>query len=371
MVKHTWLSRRGFVRMLGLAPMGARATWLRAAFAAGPVRFAYIGAMGAAHGVHVFAIDGDTWTLQQVVASESPVSLALHPTGRSLYVLHQVSEHEGLPTGSVEAYRVHARDGSLASLGRRGLSLSATMPRHLAVAPDGSKLAVAVYGGGAYNLLPIGNDGRVGRVCGIVKETGCGPIAEHQETAHPQRVVFDPSGKRVIGADLGSDQLSVLALEDGLSVRGRHALRPGSGPQDLVLHPGGHLLYVGHALDGSISGFGYDVASGTISEPLLRIRGDYADALAIHPAGEYLYGAGGGEVTVWRIEAASGALREVQHRSVAADEVFAMHASPDGRSMVALTSEGIVRMRVEQGSGLLSRAVLVARVPGARSIAIQ
>jgi 6-phosphogluconolactonase len=357
--------------MMGMAPMGARTTWLRAALTPGRTRWAFVGAMGDSHGIHVFAINGEQWTLQQVIASESPVSLALHPTGKSLYVLHEVSEHEGLPAGAVEAYGVHVRSGRLTSLGRRGLALSATMPRHLAVAPDGSSLAVAVHGGGAYNLLPIENDGRVGRVCGIVKETGCGPILEHQETAHPQMVVFDPGGKRVIGADLGSDRLSVLALKDGLSLHGRHAMQAGSGPRHIALHPNGHLLYVGHGLDGSISGFRYDRAAGTITEPLLRIGGGYRNALAIHPAGDFLYASGGGEVTVWRIEAVTGALTKLQCRSVAVDEVHAVTVLSDGSAVVVLTPEGVRRMHVDAASGRLSQAALVASVPGARSIAIQ
>lgn len=357
--------------MLGLAPMGARATWLRAALTPGRTRRAFVGAMGDSHGIHVFAIDGERWTLQQVLASESPVSLTLHPAGESLYVLHEVREHEGLPTGAVEAYAVHVRSGRLTSLGRCGLALSATMPRHLAVSPDGSRLAVAVHGGGAYNLLPIESDGRVGRVCGIVKETGCGPIIEHQESAHPQMVVFDPSGKRVIGADLGSDRLSVLALKDGLSLHGRHATQAGSGPRHLALHPNGHLLYVGHALDGSISVFRYDPAAGTITEPLLRVGGGYRDALAIHPSGDFLYASGAGEVTVWRIEAVTGAVRKLQCQRVAVDEVRALTVLSDGSGVVALTLEGVRRMHVDAASGRLSQAALVASVPGARSIAIQ
>ena len=371
MAKQAWLSRRGFVRMMGLAPMAARATWLRAVLTPGRTRLAFVGAMGDSHGIHVFAIDGEQWKLQQVIASESPVSLALHPTGKSLYVLHEVSEHEGLPTGAVEAYGVEVGSGRLTSLGRRGLALSATMPRHLAVAPDGSRLAVAVHGGGAYNLLPIETDGRVGRVCGIVKETGCGPIMEHQETAHPQMVVFDPSGERVIGTDLGSDRLSVLALKDGLTLHGRHAMQAGSGPQCIALHPNGDLLYVGHALDGSIAGFRYDAVAGTITHRLPRIAGGYRNALAIHPTGDFLYASGDGEVTVWRIEAVTGALSKLQSRRVDADEVRAVAVLSDGSGVVVLTAEGVRRMHVDAASGRLSQAALVAGVPGARSIAIQ
>ena len=52
----------------------------------------------------------------------------------------------------------------------------------------------------------------MGAVSGILKETGSGPHDE-QRSAHPQMVVFDRAG-RVVSADLGSDRLSVLELDD-------------------------------------------------------------------------------------------------------------------------------------------------------------
>jgi len=376
------LSRRGFVRAAGITALTARAGLLQAKLHQGvesfipsvpsvrPNRFAFVGVMGVTSGVRVYAIGGETWSLRQIVSSEAPISLAQHPSGRSLYVLNEVSSYRGLPCGSIEAYDVDSETGQLNLLGREGLSLSATMPRHLAVAPDGKSVVVAVHGGGAYNRLPILADGCLGRVDGIVKETGCGPVAEHQETAHPQTVLFDTTGKRVIAADLGSDKVSVLSMEDGLEVLGRHNMPAGSGPQHLALHPAGHLLYVAHSLDGSLAGFAYDAGTGKIGDQLWQTRGEYGDALAMHPAGDFLYTAGGSVVTAWRIEPAKGVLRKIHSQEISGN-IHRMTVRSDGRQLLALASRGVLKIEIDTRGVHLTEPVLSVPVSGARCIALR
>ena len=119
--------------------------------------------------------------------SRAPACLLLSPAQRTLYVANEVDVHEGLPRGTVEAYRVDPLDGRLTLLARRPLSLSATRPRHMALSPDGKLLAVAAYGGGIYNLLPIAEDGSIGSPSSIYKEAGCGPLAPLQDRRIPIR----------------------------------------------------------------------------------------------------------------------------------------------------------------------------------------
>ena len=374
------LTRRAFVRIAPLAALGAQVKRLQASVELvqpKQSRFAFVGTMGDSQGIHVYATDGERWRLRQTIASDSPISLALHPEGGVLYVLNEISVFQGLPSGSIETYRVDGTTGLLTLLGRQALSLSATMPRQLAVTPDGKRLVVAVHDGGAYNLLPVLADGRVGRVCGIFKETGCGPVAEHQESAHPQAVIFDRTGKYAITADLGNDKLSVFSIQDGLKIEARYDLPAGSGPRHLALHPDGHLLYVANALNGSISGFRLDTNGGGFTELSTRAGGGLgralSGALAMHPAGDFLYTADNGKVSVWRIETGTGAL-DLLHTTVVdadqeIDDTREMVLQADGSGIVALTSREILRMEVDPRNGRLSGPEVVASLPGARCIA--
>ena len=385
MTKPTWFNRREFLRSAGWTALAGatRALWTSAPMKLpappkpqSPSQLAFVGAIGSTPGIYVYATGSEPWTLQQFVASPAPVSLTIHPTGRWLYALNGIAEYNGLPSGSIESCQIDPRTGQLVLLCRQPLSLSATMPRHLAIAPGGKKLVVSVHGGGLYNVVPILGDGRLTRVREIFKETGSGPRPE-QEKAHPQMAIFDPRG-RAIAADLGCDRLTVFAIEDGLRVQARCEMPAGSGPRHLALHPAGHLLYATHGLEGALAGFAYDTGAGSIGRRLFEVRGVYAEALAMHPSGDFLFSAGRGGVTAWGIETGTGALRKLSERRLAIDEAsaerhIAVHSlapSAAGHSLVILSETGVQRMGFDFAHASLGEPAVMTSLSGAQSLAM-
>lgn len=388
-------NRRDFLEVAGyssLSVMSTRLAWPSTAnkenSGIATPRFAYVGHAGnsgipgssSAYAIEVFAIEGERWSRRGSVTSDHPSFLTLHPSGRFLYAINEVDHYENLPSGSVEAYSVDPENGNLTLLNRQPLSLSATSPRHMAVSPDGRALVVAVHGGGAYNVLPIDEEGRLGRVSGILKETGSGPDEEHQQAAHPQMVMFDRMG-RLLGADMGSDRLSVFTLNGGrLSVEARSEAQAGSGPRHIELHPNGSLLFVANGLDPSVSCYGYDEKNGRILDQLEHAamvrssRGDKsAVVLAMHPSGEFLYTAQrfmGDGIRVWRSNSRTGALRMVQHEKNQLQSLHAMTMAPDGSSLMALSGDidGVIHWPIDRRSGRLMEAVQVAKVQAPISI---
>jgi 6-phosphogluconolactonase len=147
-------------------------------------------------------------------------------------------------------------------------------------------------------------------------------------------------------------------------------MRPGSGPRHIALHPSGHLLYVVYALDDSISGFSYDAVAGKVMQQVVQTRARCAEGLAIHPTGNFLYTAGGGEVTAWRIDIATGALQSVQRRNTGTDKVRGMMVLPDRHELLTLTAQGILRMDVDAETGRIGKPIRVVGAAGARCIAI-
>ena len=294
--RRTFMQWTGSLPLMGALPKTAMAqaseqpaaSGAQPAGAARPPRFAYVGtytfnAPGGtaggppARGIYVLAPRGDAWTQVQVVESANPSFLAVHPNQRFLYAINELEVYEGRPNGSAEAYAIDPHDGKLTLLNRQPLSLSGTNPAHVVVSPDGRYLAVSIYSGGAYNLLPIGADGKLGDVSGIFKDTGAGPRPE-QEAPHAHMMLFDPAGKHVIGTDLGTDRINVFAIEGGkLAPRDRAQLKPGSGPRHLALHPQGKLLYVINELDGTVACHGYDADTGRVLEERQRISTTPAD----------------------------------------------------------------------------------------------
>ena len=216
-----------------------------------------------AESIDVVALRSGRASLLQRIASRSPSALAFHPSGRFLYVANDIAEYENRPRGTVEAYAIDARDGRLTFLARQALSLSATNPRAITVAPAGGYLVVAAYEGGIYNVLPIGSDGVPGDATGIFKELGSGPCSR-QPSAHPHSLGFDSAGRYLISTDFGCDRISVFALRAGTLERVSQIFAPpGSGPGAFALDGSGSRLSVVHELSGGSSD--YRIEAGVLT----------------------------------------------------------------------------------------------------------
>jgi 6-phosphogluconolactonase len=322
--------------------------------AAQPRRFAYV-ACGRGT-IDVFSLAGDAWTPTQRVPSRAPACVLLSPTQKMLYVCNDIDVHEGLPRGTVETFRIDPLDGRLTLSVRTPLSLSATRPRHMALSPDGKLLAVAAYGGGIYNLLPIAEDGSLGQPCGIFKDAGCGLRSRLQESAHPHTVLFDGSGRHLLCSDFGSDRLSVFAVEDGrLQRQMRRSTDGGSGPGACALHPDGVFFYAWHHLEGVLACYRYDHASGIVGEAFQRLpQYDCAGshALALNPSGRRLYTTheARNELKVWRIDPENGMLSHRQDLSLGEANPTQIIVTRDGLYILDGPRGSIYRVNAERST---------------------
>jgi 6-phosphogluconolactonase len=335
----------------------------------GPPQFAYV-ASGAGS-LHVFHVRGELWTKTQQVPSRAPVCLLLSPGERTLYVANDVEEHEGLPRGTVEAFHIDPLDGRLTLSARTPLSLSATRPRHMALSPDGKLLAVAAYGGGVYNLLPVAKDGALGQPCGIFKDAGSGRCTPAQASAHPHTLAFDASSRHLLSSDFGSDRLNVFAVEDGRVRRQmQRSTGEGSGPGACALHPAGSFLYVWHALEGTLAAYRYE--PGDLGEPIQRVRWatipDGDQGLAVHPSGRTLYTTQP-TLRAWRIR---------EGRLSGSQDLLSVKATwiaiaPGGESVFVLDgSSGLIsRVAVDPSTGEPRSKAKLAWVKQPRSMALK
>lgn len=368
MKQRSFLNRRHFLRIVGVAPLALRTSVARGLPSS--TRLAYIGS-GCGE-IHVFQIDGPNWTLKQIVACKAPASLTVHPNRRILYAINQVASHQHLPTGSVETFTL-APDGKLAAFSKTSLSLSATLPRHLALSPDGKRAVVAIHGGGAYNLLTLPDDGQSAQIAGILKETGCGPNPLHQLSAHPSMALFDTTRGRVLASDTGSDRISVFVVnETGLTVHQRFATDAGSGPAHLVLHPKGDILFVANQLNRSLCSYKYDPQHGIILHCIQRIAEDTGGPLALHLSGRTLYTTGCGEddsIQVWHIDPTTGRLNRLQSWHQHSARSVAITAERNTLLVVSDTLDGVLRFAAEPADGRLHAPTLAAEVPEPISIA--
>jgi 6-phosphogluconolactonase len=362
------LDRRHFLRILGTAPLALR-EHVAPSHLSSP-RFAYV---GSGHNrIYVFDVNGPRWTLKQIVPCQAPVSLTIHPNRRLLYAVNQVADHQHLPTGSVETFTVDS-EGRLTAFSKTSLSLSAILPRHLALSPDGKRAVIAIYGGGAYNLLTNPEGGQPLQMVEILKEVGCGPTTLHQDSAHPSMALFDTTHNRVIASDTGSDRISVFTLnEGGFNVHQRFATDAGSGPAHLILHPKGDLLFVANQLNGSLCSYRYDPRHGKVLHRIQRLAEDTGGPLALHPSGRTLYTAacsGDEVIQAWSVDVISGRLNRLQRFDKHFGRAVAMAANDITLFVVSDTLPSVLHFATASADGCLHAPTLAAEVPDALSIA--
>jgi 6-phosphogluconolactonase len=371
-------SRRAFLQGMGAAT--AIGAWNRFAVSQKIDRtfsgFAYVSSIVTSK-VHLFEVRENHWTLRQTIQSNAPSSLAIHPSRQFLYVANEIDEYHGLPRGTVESYKIHANSGQLNLLHRQPLSLSGTRPRHLAITPDGRFLLVAVYGGGAYNILPVSRDGEIGRAVGILKEVGSGLHPEHQKSAHPHTIILDETGKYVVSSDQGCDRLNVFILEDGKLIRTHSAEAAGGmGPGHMVMR--GPSLFISNAADGSIFSYRLDKSSGRLAagvrqaSSLVGTGGGWSNRpLILSHDGNVLYAAHSEGISVWKTDLETGVLSHIQTYDRGLSFI-ALHPMASGQGLIALNDRhnSIVYLDTDAESGKLQDASLVAEVEKPSGLAL-
>jgi 6-phosphogluconolactonase len=163
-----------------------------------------------------------------------------------------------------------------------------------------------------------------------------GPNSARQDIPHPHSVHLSPDNRFLLVNDLGSDHISVFAIDPATARLGPPALfsndRPGSGPRHIAFHPNGRWLYSINEIDSTLDRFLWTTTSSrtdpqgllvntgapvkTIA-PSFPVVKNTAAEVAISLDGNFLYASNRGEdsLVVFSIASADGALTLVQRIS--------------------------------------------------------
>ncbi|HUG20702.1 MAG TPA: beta-propeller fold lactonase family protein, partial [Planctomycetaceae bacterium] len=94
-----------------------------------------------------FDLDTGKLTAAELAAElKNPSFLAIHPDGKHLYAVSEVSDTDGKPVGGVVGFQLDPPSGKLEKL--NGQSTGGAGPCHLIVDPTGQNVLAANYGGG-------------------------------------------------------------------------------------------------------------------------------------------------------------------------------------------------------------------------------
>ena len=264
--------------------------------------FAYVGGYttadrdGRGDGIHVYRIDPQShaWMhVQHLAGLANPSLFTLRPDGRALYSVHGGRDH-------VSAFSVAPGSGHLTLLSQ--MPCQGNNPVDTALSSDACHLVVANYGSGSVAVMPLEPDGRLLPVHQVFQLPGKpGPDPVQQASSHPHAAIFDPSSRYVIVPDKGFDCTFVFRFDAVTgriepTAQGPVASRPGAAPRHCIFHPSLPVLYVNNELDSTITVYGWEGATGALTEaqiisslPPEHAGKNTTAEIGVAPDGRFLY----------------------------------------------------------------------------------
>lgn len=169
-----------------------------------------------------------TWTTELTdTQAECPSYLLMHPNGKILYAVRELTEDGGLYTFLVE-------ENSLCLISE--LPTYGKDPCHISLDDSKQFLLVTNYSGSSLAVYRLNEQGIPVKMTDHVIHSGNGPHPVRQETAHPHCSVF--AHGCVYVCDLGMDCIFRYKLDEKngkLIEDKRITMPPGSGPRHLCI----------------------------------------------------------------------------------------------------------------------------------------
>ena len=340
------------------------------------------GAKGRGEGIYLFSMDPSSGALTRRGVFRNPDNpswLALNHARTRLYSANETRDYQGQDSGSISAYAVERESGLLTLLNTQ--SSHGAGPCYISLHPSGKHLFVANYHGGTVAVLPIDQEGKLGEATDVKADQGQpGParatsapagsfaISGHDRT-HAHMIQSDPSGRFVLSADLGLDQILVWGFdaEAGKLLPREDAtihLPPGDGPRHFAFHSNGRRLYSLQEESSTLVRFDFDADSGkaTARQTLSTLPRDFAGTnftseVLISADARFLYAANRLHDSIaWFSIAADGPLRLRGEEWTRGDYPRSFTIDPSGEFLYSCNQRGdaVACFRVNRQTGTLS-----------------
>lgn len=306
---------------------------------------------------------GDLTQMSTVAETPNPTFLELHPNGKWLYAINEVSNFQGKKEGSVDAYSIDRATGQLTLLNQ--VSSRGAGPCHVSLDRGGRMAMIANYGSGSVASYRIESDGKLSEAVSFFQHEGQGPVKGRQAGPHAHSVNAAPDNRYAVACDLGIDQIIIYKIDPGKGSMEKHGVAntaPGAGPRHFAWHPKKRFGYGVNELNSTVTVYMYG-DGGTLDEvqslstlPPGYRNENYPAEVRVHPNGKFLYASNRGEdsIAVFGIEN-TGKLHPVDRTLTQGSIPRNFYIEPSGQWLLAANqkTDNVIVFEIDSKSGKL------------------
>jgi len=301
---------------------------------------------------------------QLAAETVNPTFLALHPSHKFLFAASNVSLPNHPAEGAATAFAIDPSTGKLTMINQQ--PSGGPGPCHVSIAPDGRHLVLGNYTGGSFAVLPVDADGKLAEPGCVIQDDNSDPARR----PHGHCSQFDPTGKFVVGDDLGLDKIFVFRFDPGSGVLTSNAPPAAdtvrrAGPRHFAFHPNGKWGYNINELNSTMGAYAWDARRGVLTEmqTLSTLPADFHDKsscaeVVVDPAGRFLYGSNRGDdsIAVFKIDPESGRLTPAGRAPTGGRTPRSFALDPGGNWLVAANQDSgtVMVFKIDAGTGALT-----------------
>jgi len=336
---------------------------------------------GHGEGIYLVEMDPHTGELSQprlVAKTPNPAWISMHPSKKFLYAANELTGADA-SRSAVTAFAIDAASGNLTEI--NSVSSEGAGPAHMSLDAQGKFVFVANYAGGTIAVLPVNENGSLGKAVDVHRDTG--DIGSRQatnaprgsfaisghESPHAHMILPDPGNKFVIATDLAQDRIYAYKF-DAATGKLTPAATPfvsvptGDGPRHFAFHPNGRWFYLLEEEASVIVFFHYDPETGNLTSqqttsalPPELAGSNMASEIAVSPDGKFVYSANRLHDTISICSIASdGRLSRIGEVSTMGDYPRYFCFDPSGRFIHVCDqrSDCITSFAVNRQTGMLT-----------------
>lgn len=338
---------------------------------AGAAFYVYVGTYTGPNskGIYLYRLDLHSGALSPLGVAgetENPSFLAISPGGKYLCAVNEIDHFAGQNSGAITSFAISPDTGRLTRINQQPSGGSG--PAYLTIDASGRNVLAANYANGSVAVLPLGKDGQLGVASCTIQHHGSSANPKRQAGPHAHSINLDPGQRFALAADLGIDKVIAYRFHadtgqlDASSCKATE-FPPGTGPRHTAFHPSGRFVYINGEMGNTISAFGFDRQSGSLSllQTLSTLPKDFSGEntsaeVLVHPSGKYLYvsNRGHNSIALYGTDEQSRRLSLVTHVSTQGANPRGMGIDPTGSYLIAAnqSSDNLVVFRINAQSGV-------------------